>query len=132
MKDCKHFSSFFNHLLPILDAESSDIKRLQSIMKSADPETDQAFIDILKDGIELLKKALHIRKFARAELSRDKASEPRFQKMTTFKRKKAIKINILTLDSIELIEHGLEKIDFSSLVNESDQETDYSSACSPK
>lgn len=33
MKDCKHFSSFFNHLLPILDAESSDIKRLQSIMK---------------------------------------------------------------------------------------------------
>lgn len=132
MKDCKHFSSFFNHLLPILDAESSDIKRLQSIMKSADPETDQAFIGILKDGIELLKKALHIRKFTRAELSRDRASESSIQKMTSIKRKKAIKINIMTLDSIDIIEHGLEKIDCSSLVDDSDHETDCISACSPK
>ena len=78
----------------------------------------------------MLKKALNIRKFARAELSRDRVSESSIQQRTSIKRKKAIKIKIMTLDSIEIIENGLEKIDCSSLVDDSDHETDCSSACS--
>ena len=70
MKDSKLFQSFFNHLLPVLDADESKIRRLESIMLSADPVSDQAFVETCKDGLDLLRGAHRIRKFAAAELAR--------------------------------------------------------------